>query len=89
MMTDGLISIAEAQGNAAAIESMATLLNELATWPAHVAGRDRLAQVLRQSATSTSCETMRHAMTLTWADAVVTLAMILAVIAIVWLVRRW
>jgi hypothetical protein len=31
----------------------------------------------------------RHAMTLTWADAVVTLAMILAVIAIVWLVRHW
>jgi hypothetical protein len=31
----------------------------------------------------------RHAMILTWADAVVTLAMILAMIAIVWLVRRW
>jgi hypothetical protein len=38
MMTDGLISIAEAQGNAAAIESMATLLNELATLLAHGAG---------------------------------------------------
>jgi hypothetical protein len=28
-------------------------------------------------------------MTLTWADAAVTLAMILAAIAIVWLVRHW